>query len=743
MASGQNITSKIPIPSSQNSTANRVPPQNTTSTSMNDENSNPSSPYFLPTVEVVLVSQPLIASVIYINTARDLWIDMESRFSPRNAPRLLELKKEIAKFSQGQLSPRSYQGGNHNYHQGGNHGHQGGKRGKKERPICIYCGIVGHVVDKCYKLHGYPPGYKPKGKSSANQVSTNGMFGNSVPYQTSNNCFENFNSQAVSTDILNCSPQYISPQSHFMFESLSDCCASIHINMPQSQFGVPQCLISQSQSEQLLYFLNSYKETSGGNQAAHQAATIMSPLNAASTAISPLNAFGASTTQSNFSGIAFCFNLISVTQLTRVNLCCLIFLDSFCFIQALVHWNTIGLGRESRGLYLLQHSQFVSSACSVLGFSNSVTYVTYSTDFVPSSTLTLTIDSTELDLVPNPIQRPISSIRRSSRPHKTPSYLQDYSCHTVLSKHPLGLPCDISNFLTYSHLNKDYKHFVFAVQATPIEPTSFHQVVQSPDWRTAMDKEIHAIELNNTWILTSFPLGKIPIGWNDPVCIADLKQVLDKNFGLNQRKYALEILQDTGLIDSKPVNTPMEQNLHLPEEEGRTIADSSQYRKLIAAHRVLQYVKGSLGKGLFFPAKSDLQVKAFCDADWAGFPNTRRFLTRFHVFLGKSVSWRSKKQSTVSSSSAEVEYKAMATTTCEIIWILQLLRDLRIDHLESAMLFCDNQATLHIAANPVFHKRIKHIEVDFHLVRDKIAEGEIRTFHVSSRLWVYHPFLDR
>ena len=70
----------------------------------------------------------------------------------------------------------------------------------------------------------------------------------------------------------------------------------------------------------------------------------------------------------------------------------------------------------------------------------------------------------------------------------------------------------------------------------------------------------------------------------------------------------------------------------------------------------------------------------------------------------------------------------MALTVSEMTWLLALLKDLEVDHPQLGMLFCDNQATIYIGENPVFHKQTKHIEVDYHLVRDKVQEKVVRLF---------------
>ena len=152
--------------------------------------------------------------------------------------------------------------------------------------------------------------------------------------------------------------------------------------------------------------------------------------------------------------------------------------------------------------------------------------------------------------------------------------------------------------------------------------------------------------------------------------------------------------------------------------------------------RVLKYLKLAPGNGLHFSKNNEsFKVTAYSDSDWAKCHVTRKSISGYCVFVnGNLVSWKSKKQATLSKSSAEVEYRCMASTTCEVMWILKILKDLGIsDSLLPVELFCDNKAAIQIAANPVMHEKTKHFDIDVHLVREKVASGLIKTVKVDSK----------
>ncbi|CAM8879909.1 unnamed protein product [Rhodiola kirilowii] len=235
---------------------------------------------------------------------------------------------------------------------------------------------------------------------------------------------------------------------------------------------------------------------------------------------------------------------------------------------------------------------------------------------------------------------------------------------------------------------------------------------------------------------------------------------------LNQRKYALELISEAGLLGCKPSSTPMDSKYKLSLSTAKALSDPEVYRRLVgqliyltvtrpdlsyavhilsqfmatptedhlqAAHRVLRYLKAAPAQGLFYPSKQPLHITAFCDADWGSCPITRRSVTGYSILLGNAlVSWKTKKQSVVSRSSAEAEYRAMAQTSYELVWLLRILKDLRVDVPQPIPLYCDNNAAMHIARNPVFHERTKHVELDCHVVRQYVSSGLLMSRYIST-----------
>jgi len=130
-----------------------------------------------------------------------------------------------------------------------------------------------------------------------------------------------------------------------------------------------------------------------------------------------------------------------------------------------------------------------------------------------------------------------------------------------------------------------------------------------------------------------------------------------------------------------------------------------------------------------------MHLKAYSDSDWATCLDSRKPVIGFSVFLGESlISWKSKKQQTISKISFEAEYRALVATTCELKWLTFLLQDLHVPFITPTTLYCDSQSAIQIASNQVFHEHTKHIEIDCHIVREKLNAGLLKLLLISSAM---------
>ncbi|KAD0157053.1 hypothetical protein E3N88_44702 [Mikania micrantha] len=247
-----------------------------------------------------------------------------------------------------------------------------------------------------------------------------------------------------------------------------------------------------------------------------------------------------------------------------------------------------------------------------------------------------------------------------------------------------------------------------------------------------------------------------------------------KDLVLSQKKYILGLLRKAGLSEAKPVSSPLHTTANLAIGDSPLFDNPVKYRQIVGAlqyvtlsrpdlafavnkvcqfmhsptqnhwsavKRILRYLQGTSDFGLWLhhnsgshlQAYTDAYLQAFSDADWAGCPDDRRSTGGFAIYLGNNlISWAARKQKTVSRSSTESEYKALADTVAELTWLETLLRELCVPMNTAPTLWCDNLGATYMSANPVFHARTKHVEVDFHFVREKVAQKKLNVQFIST-----------
>uniref|UniRef100_A0A803NE83 Uncharacterized protein n=1 Tax=Chenopodium quinoa TaxID=63459 RepID=A0A803NE83_CHEQI len=145
-----------------------------------------------------------------------------------------------------------------------------------------------------------------------------------------------------------------------------------------------------------------------------------------------------------------------------------------------------------------------------------------------------------------------------------------------------------------------------------------------------------------------------------------------------------------------------------------------------ALYHTQRYVGCTAGKGILLNGSTEPVLQAYLDSDWGSCLDSRNPISCYVMMLGSSpLSWKSRKQPTISKSSSEAEYRALASAASEITWLVNLLEELGLDKLRSVSLHFDNQSSIYIAKNPIFHERTKHIEINCPFTRDKVLEGLI------------------
>ncbi|KAJ4757139.1 hypothetical protein LUZ62_067514 [Rhynchospora pubera] len=201
---------------------------------------------------------------------------------------------------------------------------------------------------------------------------------------------------------------------------------------------------------------------------------------------------------------------------------------------------------------------------------------------------------------------------------------------------------------------------------------------------------------------------------------------------LTQTKYVGDLLARTKMLDAKPVTTPIATHITLSKDSGDPFAEPSLYRSVVGA---LQYATLTRPDIAYAVNKVSQFMHNPTDLHWAAVKRIlRRSTSGFCIYFGRNlISWSAKKQVTVSRSSTEAEYRGLALTCTEILWIQFLLQELHVTLSHPPILWCDNIGATFLAANPMFHARTKHIEIDYHFVRERVTSKQLCVKFICSK----------
>ncbi|KAL4354973.1 hypothetical protein GQ457_06G008980 [Hibiscus cannabinus] len=333
----------------------------------------------------------------------------------------------------------------------------------------------------------------------------------------------------------------------------------------------------------------------------------------------------------------------------------------------------------------------------------------------------------------------------------------------------------IDRFVAYGKLLYGSKAFTANINSVTI-PRTIEEAFENPDWRKVVEEEVKALQQNNTWSLTKLPEGKtvgckwvFTVKYHSNGSIERFKarfakamvknrfnqtqadhtlfkkvaldefetkdlgslryflgmKVARSNEGIviNQRKYILDMISEIGMLGCKPTDTPMDVGLKFEKNGTSTPVNKESYQRLV-------------GKLIYLSlTRLDIAYPVSIISQHMSDPREEHIVAANRKICewGNLVTWRSKKLTVVSRSSAELEYRAMALGICEAMWLKKLLIELELDENQEFEVISDSQLAMSIARNPVQHDRTKHIEIDRHFIYEKVNSGVVKLHYVPTK----------
>ncbi|GKD63254.1 ribonuclease H-like domain-containing protein [Tanacetum coccineum] len=370
-------------------------------------------------------------------------------------------------------------------------------------------------------------------------------------------------------------------------------------------------------------------------------------------------------------------------------------------------------------------------------FATSIGDTSSSEGHVPSNS-----DSLAQRNLPENISQGQPDLRRSSSNSKIPAKFNDY---VVNNSRKYGL----EKYVTYTNLNTSNYYFSTILNKSS-KPSSYSEAFKNPNWVEAMNNEIEALNRNNSWTICDLSIRRKAVGskwlWKIKYKstgeierykarvvakgfiqregfnyletfshVVKMSKVLDDkdDICLSQKKYCLKLLHEFDLLAAKHVYTPLPENAtlnHTESDDDHLLVNVVNYQRLV-------------GKLIYLTnTRHDISYVVHCLSQFIHSPLNSHLDDALRVLRYLKGSPESENLS-----SAEAEYRSMASATCEVISLSNLLGDMGVKNLLPVVMYCANSSALQIATNLVFHEKSKHFEIDVHLVREKVASGVIKT----------------